>query len=257
MCQRRPRSRVNLFQPSDSAIHQRSLGPGAGGAPWHGCSHFSRRRAGGGRDVRVLVRAGVGDTRQAPSQRAFLVWRDRPPLAPRAPVLHVSLTGSGSPRCGFPLSPSCSSASASSPPPWRLPSRPLPCTRCAEGCTRQPTTWRTRACRSPPALRKIRKHHTHHHTLSDQYWLAFTVPAIDTLFGTNPPTRTSAAPPPSEASCCGRRRRRLPPVQLVQPPSATSTTSTHRVRRSSRAAAARSLTVWDRYPDVRSHCGKR
>lgn len=38
----------------------------------------------------------------------------------------------------------------------------------------------------PPALRKIRKHHTHHHTLSDEYWLAFTVPAIDSLFGTNP-----------------------------------------------------------------------
>ena len=33
----------------------------------------------------------------------------------------------------------------------------------------------------PPMLRKIRKHHTHHHTLSDEYWLAFTVPAIDSL----------------------------------------------------------------------------
>ena len=38
----------------------------------------------------------------------------------------------------------------------------------------------------PPALNRIRRHHTHHHTVSDAHWLAFTVPAVDTLFGTNP-----------------------------------------------------------------------
>lgn len=38
----------------------------------------------------------------------------------------------------------------------------------------------------PPALNRIRRHHTHHHTLSDAHWLAFTVPAVDSLFGTNP-----------------------------------------------------------------------
>ena len=38
----------------------------------------------------------------------------------------------------------------------------------------------------PPALRAIRRHHCRHHTVSDSYWLAFTVPAIDTLLGTNP-----------------------------------------------------------------------
>lgn len=41
----------------------------------------------------------------------------------------------------------------------------------------------------PAPLRKIRSHHTHHHTLSSDYWLAFTVPAVDSLFGTNPNPR--------------------------------------------------------------------
>ena len=44
----------------------------------------------------------------------------------------------------------------------------------------------------PPALRRIRTHHHRHHTLSSQNWLAFTVPAVDSLFGTNPTPREFA-----------------------------------------------------------------
>jgi len=38
----------------------------------------------------------------------------------------------------------------------------------------------------PRYLENVRRHHALHHNLSDQYWLAFTVPAIDTFFGTAP-----------------------------------------------------------------------
>jgi len=38
----------------------------------------------------------------------------------------------------------------------------------------------------PPYLASLRRHHTLHHTLSQDNWLAFTTPAVDTLFGTNP-----------------------------------------------------------------------
>jgi len=41
----------------------------------------------------------------------------------------------------------------------------------------------------PPALNRMRRHHTFHHTLNDACWLAFTIPAIDRLFGTSPDPR--------------------------------------------------------------------
>ena len=41
----------------------------------------------------------------------------------------------------------------------------------------------------PKWLQRVRRHHTLHHTLNSDYWLAFTVPAVDSLFGTNPPPR--------------------------------------------------------------------
>lgn len=31
-----------------------------------------------------------------------------------------------------------------------------------------------------------RRHHAQHHCVSDRYWLAFTLPVVDSLFGTNP-----------------------------------------------------------------------
>ena len=41
-------------------------------------------------------------------------------------------------------------------------------------------------CPLPPALNRMRRHHACHHTVDERYWLAFTVPAIDTLLRTNP-----------------------------------------------------------------------
>lgn len=41
----------------------------------------------------------------------------------------------------------------------------------------------------PAPLAAVRTHHMRHHTLDDSYWLAFTLPAIDDLFGTNPRPR--------------------------------------------------------------------
>ena len=38
----------------------------------------------------------------------------------------------------------------------------------------------------PKTLNRMRRHHTLHHTVSDENWLAFTIPAVDSLFGTNP-----------------------------------------------------------------------
>ena len=34
--------------------------------------------------------------------------------------------------------------------------------------------------------KRIRMHHLLHHTRSEAHWLAFTVPQVDALFGTNP-----------------------------------------------------------------------
>ena len=34
--------------------------------------------------------------------------------------------------------------------------------------------------------RRVRDNHIKHHLVDDQYWFSFTVPAMDTLFGTNP-----------------------------------------------------------------------
>jgi hypothetical protein len=34
--------------------------------------------------------------------------------------------------------------------------------------------------------KQMRNHHIHHHLVDDRYWLGFSVPAIDNLFGTNP-----------------------------------------------------------------------
>ncbi len=44
----------------------------------------------------------------------------------------------------------------------------------------------------PPALQRVRRHHMLHHTVSHEHWLAFTLPAVDTLFGTNPDPRDLA-----------------------------------------------------------------
>ena len=41
-------------------------------------------------------------------------------------------------------------------------------------------------CPLPPLLNRMRRHHNMHHTVSDRHWLAFTVPAVDNLFNTNP-----------------------------------------------------------------------
>ena len=38
----------------------------------------------------------------------------------------------------------------------------------------------------PRMLNSIRQHHMRHHTLSERHWFAFTIPAVDTIFGTNP-----------------------------------------------------------------------
>ena len=38
----------------------------------------------------------------------------------------------------------------------------------------------------PKVLNAIRRHHRRHHVLSEAHWLAFTVPAVDTLLGTSP-----------------------------------------------------------------------
>jgi len=38
----------------------------------------------------------------------------------------------------------------------------------------------------PKPLQNIRNHHMRHHVVNDEYWLAFTIPAIDNVFGTNP-----------------------------------------------------------------------
>ena len=38
----------------------------------------------------------------------------------------------------------------------------------------------------PKYLEGMRRHHTRHHLVSDEFWLAFTIPAVDTLFGTAP-----------------------------------------------------------------------
>ena len=38
----------------------------------------------------------------------------------------------------------------------------------------------------PKYLERMRRHHTRHHLVSDEFWLAFTIPAVDTLFGTAP-----------------------------------------------------------------------
>ena len=51
----------------------------------------------------------------------------------------------------------------------------------------------------PPPLRAVRAHHMLHHTLSHDHWLAFTVPAVDSLFGTNPT--------PHEVASAQRARR--------------------------------------------------
>lgn len=41
----------------------------------------------------------------------------------------------------------------------------------------------------PPALNRMRSHHMKHHTIDANNWLAFTVPSVDDLFGTNPSVR--------------------------------------------------------------------
>ena len=41
----------------------------------------------------------------------------------------------------------------------------------------------------PRPLARVRSHHMKHHTVDDQYWLAFTLPVVDDLFGTNPSVR--------------------------------------------------------------------
>ena len=33
-------------------------------------------------------------------------------------------------------------------------------------------------------LKRVRQHHMQHHVVNDEYWLAFTLPAVDDLFGT-------------------------------------------------------------------------
>lgn len=73
----------------------------------------------------------------------------------------------------------------------------------------------------PPALRAIRRHHCRHHTVSDSYWLAFTVPAIDTLLGTNPRpqhvTRAARpeAPLPGLVDGVVRPTRRRRPARML------------------------------------------
>jgi len=58
----------------------------------------------------------------------------------------------------------------------------------------------------PPALNRIRRHHTHHHTVSDAHWLAFTVPAVDTLFGTNPKAKDVVAAQKAAKRLADRRQ---------------------------------------------------
>ena len=36
-------------------------------------------------------------------------------------------------------------------------------------------------------FRKMRDHHIRHHLVNEKYWLGFSIPEIDDLFGTNPP----------------------------------------------------------------------
>eukprot|EP00965_Chrysotila_dentata_P158378 5231390-Pleurochrysis_carterae.AAC.8 len=42
----------------------------------------------------------------------------------------------------------------------------------------------------PRELGRMRAHHMKHHLINDEYWLAFTVPGIDTLLGTSPSTKS-------------------------------------------------------------------
>ena len=44
-------------------------------------------------------------------------------------------------------------------------------------------------CPLPPWLQRVRRHHSLHHSVDSSFWLAFTVPAIDTLMRTNPSPR--------------------------------------------------------------------
>lgn len=64
----------------------------------------------------------------------------------------------------------------------------------------------------PPILNRIRRHHTHHHTVSDAHWLAFTVPAVDSLFGTNPNAKDVVASQRRERS--SRRSRAAAPPRM-------------------------------------------
>ena len=60
----------------------------------------------------------------------------------------------------------------------------------------------------PRYLENVRRHHALHHNLSDQHWLAFTVPAIDTLFGTAPDPKAVKGQLPSPQ----RQRQQSPKV---------------------------------------------
>lgn len=60
----------------------------------------------------------------------------------------------------------------------------------------------------------VRAHHQRHHLRNDGYWLGFTLPAVDTLMGTDPSPMTVPRRAPGDPS--PRRLAEPGPVQLAQ-----------------------------------------
>mmetsp|Transcript_7584 Transcript_7584/g.19395 ORF Transcript_7584/g.19395 Transcript_7584/m.19395 type:complete len:158 (+) Transcript_7584:429-902(+) len=54
-------------------------------------------------------------------------------------------------------------------------------------------------------LKRVKQHHMQHHVVNDEYWLAFTLPSVDGLFGTLAEPKAVRRADPT-AKRAGRRR---------------------------------------------------